>query len=112
MKALYPRLRHRVTIERPAVTKDAIGAQTLAWQVVATDVPAEVAPVSARELVAANERWSEVVARIVIRWRDDIDATMRVRHGDDVYEVAGVLPDHMSGRHWITLPVRRGVVVN
>lgn len=34
---------------------------------------------------------------------------MRITHRGKVYNIAGVLPDNMSGLEYITLPVSEGV---
>jgi SPP1 family predicted phage head-tail adaptor len=103
------RLRHRVRIERPVEGRDANGLRTgPTWELVAR-VWAEVRPLSARDFAAAEAPGSKVVARITIRARTDVDATMRVVHGQAVYAITGVLPDPDSGREYMTLPVTAGV---
>lgn len=103
------KLRHRVTIERPGSTQDPnTGEMIPGWAPVAT-VWASVEPLSAREFIAAQAGQSEISARIKIRHRDGINATMRVVHRGQVYNIEGVLPDPESGRHYITLPVSEGV---
>jgi SPP1 family predicted phage head-tail adaptor len=103
------RLRHRIDIDERTLVEDPMGGSSLTWAPFATAVPAEVAPLSAREFLSANQTHGEVTARITIRWMDGLDATMRIRHGDTVYNIAGVLPDAKSGREHITLPVTAGV---
>lgn len=103
------RLRHRIRIERPVEGRDANGLRTgPSWALVAP-VWAEIKPLSARDFVAAQAAGSKVVARITLRARDDVDATMRVVHGQTIYSIAGVLPDPDSGREFMTLPVTAGV---
>lgn len=102
------RLRHRIDIDKRELVQDPMGGETLTWVPFATGIPAEVAPLSAREFLSANQVHGEVTARITIRWMDGLDATMRVRHGSMVYNIAGVLPDAKSGRDHITLPVSAG----
>ena len=103
------RLRRRVDIDRQVLTQDPMGGQTITWSPWATNVPAEIAPLSAREFLAANQVHGEVTARITIRWRAGLEPTMRIRHGTDIYNIAGVLPDAKSGRSHITILVTRGV---
>lgn len=103
------RLRHRIDIDQRKLVEDPMGGSTLAWVPFAQSVPAEVAPLSAREFLAASGVHGEVTARITIRWMAGLDPTMRIRHGDTVYNIAGVLPDAKSGREHITLPVTAGV---
>lgn len=102
-------LRHRVTLQRNAITQDPkTGAMVSTWNDVA-DVWAQVAPLSGREYLAAQATQSEVQARIVIRYRDDVDAAMRVMHGTRIYEIKAVLPDADSGREHLTLMCGEGV---
>ena len=102
-------LRHRVTIQQPVSAQNpTTGAETVTWQYFA-QVWASVEPVSVREFVAAKSGQSEVMARIVIRYRPGIDATMRILFRGAVYNIEGVLPDPKSGREYITLPVSMGV---
>ncbi len=103
------KLRHQVRIERPARVQDPdTGAMVPGWELVAT-VWARIEPLSAREFIAAQASQSKVSGRITIRYRDGLDASMRVRHGSRVYNIEGVLPDNRSGREHLTLPYSEGV---
>lgn len=103
------RLRHRVSIQRRVETDDPVAGRRSTWVDVATDVPAGIEPLSVREFASANQVHGQLQARIVMRWRDDIDPTMRIVHGEVIYDIAGVLPDAKSGREHITIPVIAGV---
>lgn len=99
------RLRHRVTIEEPITELDSDGAQVDAWVPFGDGraLPAEISPLSARELIAAQAVHSKATTRIRLRYRPGITASMRVRHRDMVYEIEGVIPDPDSGRRFVTL---------
>lgn len=102
------RLRHRVTIQQPVHTQDPdTGAMTTTWADVA-EVAAEVAPMSVREFIASAAMQSQVTARITIRYRPGIDASMRVVHKDRIYNIQGVLSDPESGLEYLTLPCSEG----
>lgn len=103
------RLRHRITIERPLYTQDTAGAGIVQWVTHADRVPADVSPLSAREFLAAQQVQSQVVARITIRYQAGLDASMRIRHRGEIYNIAGVLADKDSGIGYLTLPVTAGV---
>ena len=105
------RLRHRVLFQRQVQSQDPVtGEVTVAWaDAFGGPVWAAVEPLSAREFVASQEPQSKVVARITIRYRDGVDATMRAIHRGRVYNVAGVLEDLDSGREYLTVPVSEGV---
>lgn len=103
------RLRHRVTIEQPTTTQDPnTGEQVPGWAAVAT-VWASVEPLSAREFIAAGAGQSSVSARVMMRYRSDVTAGMRLTYRGKVYNIKGVLPDPESGLEWLTLPVSQGV---
>ena len=105
-------LRHRVAIQQPTETQSATtGEITVAWATVSgmESLAAEIVPLSAKEFLSAQATQSEIVARIVIRYRTGITAKMRVNHNGTIYNIRGVLPDPDSGREWLTLPVSEGV---
>lgn len=107
------RLRHRVKIQSKTETQDSNGDIEISWATVAS-VWAAIEPLSAREFIAASANQSQVVARIIIRYREDVTALMRIVHSrpgksDVIYGIAGVLPDMDSGLEWLTLPVTTGV---
>lgn len=77
------------------------------WNEFAT-VWASIEPLSAREFLNNNQVVAPAEARVTIRWMDGIDPTMRIRYGDRIYNIMGVLEDNKTGRDWITLPVSRG----
>lgn len=110
MTTIAYRLRHRIRIERPGYTQDPVtGEMTQGWELVADKVPAAIEPLSAREFIAAQAVQSAVTARIVIRRRDGVDATMRIIHRGKIYNIHGVLPDPKSGLEYVTLPCSEGV---
>lgn len=103
------RLRHRVTIQRQTQTQNPLtGELTVTWTNVAT-VWAAVEPISAREFVVSQEPNARVTARATIRYRDGIDASMRLVHRGRNYNIHGVLEDLDSGREYLTLPLSEGV---
>lgn len=117
-------LRHRVRIERlvpltdsngDALQDAASGELLRAWQSVA-EVWAAIRPVSVREFVQSQALQSEVTARIVVRWRADLEelSGLRLVHlrsdaAPAYYNPAGALPDLDSGREYITVPCSRGL---
>lgn len=102
------RLRHRVAIQRRVLAQDTSGNTTHTWANIAT-VWAAIEPLSTREFIAAQSVQSEVTARIVIRYRANIDASMRIVHKDKIYNIHGILADKDSGLEYLTLPVSEGV---
>lgn len=110
MKTLDPsKLRHPVEIQKRTPVQDSsTGEITHAWTKLAATW-ASVEPLSAREFIAAQAGQSQITARIVIRYRDDVDATMRILFRGKIYNIHGVLPDADSGLEYLTLPVSEGV---
>lgn len=104
-------LRQRIALEQQVQTQDQdTGDIAVSWALVA-EVWANVQPLSAREFIAAQAVQSQVSTKIIIRWRDGITAAMRARDLSTgaLYNIAGVLPDNVSGREWITLVCSAGV---
>lgn len=116
------RLRHRVRIEQlenlldsngEAIQDENTGEVARAWVEVAT-VWAAIEPVSGREFIQSQATQSQITARIVIRFREGINAAMRLVHvrrnmADVIYNIHALLADKESGLEYITMPVSTGV---
>lgn len=100
-------LRHRITIEAPEVIDGPYREEV--WKVYRENVAAKVTFLSAKELVASGAEVSKVSARIQMRYDKNINAKMRIRFRDEVYEIEGVMPDNESGLQWLTLSVTKGL---
>lgn len=101
------RLRHRIDIERREDVQDpTTGASSPRWVVQYARIPAEVAPLSAREFITAQAMQSQISGRITIRYLPGITAKHRIKHGAQYYDIGGPpLPDKESGREYLTLLV-------
>lgn len=105
------RLRHKVQIQYPATTQNPnTGEMEVVWTNLVS-VWASVEPASGREFIAAGAEQSEVKGKIIMRKRDDVNATMRIVYRGLVYQILGVLNDPLSGLEYMTLPVSEGVRV-
>ncbi len=102
------KLRHRVLIQQQVTTRDGDGVEQTAWIEVAT-VWASVEPLSAREFIQSGQTQSAVTARITMRHRDGLLPSMRLIHRGEIFNIAGLLPDKVSGLEYITIPVSAGV---
>lgn len=105
-------MRHWLTFEQLVEDMDSDGSTVEAWVPafdISTTMPAEVAPLSGRELIAANSVQSKVTHRIRIRYRDGITAKMRAVEREAFYNIEAVIPDQESGRRWLTLLCTSGV---
>lgn len=106
------KLRHRVSLQRNDFTQDPVtGAIKDGWTEYAK-VWASVEPLSARDLIAAQGVQSKVTARMVIRYRADIDPAHRIVHRGTVYRIEGILPDRDSGLEYVTVLVSAGTSID
>ncbi len=97
---LAPRLRHRVDIGAFKTVQDQTdGTQTESWVPAFSSVPAEITPLSGSELLSAAAAQSKATARIVIRAGLALVETMRIKHGDDLYNIVAVIDDPTFARH-------------
>lgn len=102
-------LRHKVQLQENQITQDPnTGEMVSAWVTVA-NLWAEIVPMSGREFLAASAEQSEVRGRIVIRYRDDVTAAMRIVYRGRYYNILAVLPDAESGKEHLSLMVAEGV---
>lgn len=88
-------LRHTVTIQQRSATIDAVGDVSDSWSTVIT-ARAEIRPLNARELFAAQATQSEVTHQVTVRYRAELAnpkaaATYRVLFGARVFDVHGVM---------------------
>lgn len=103
------KLKHYITLERPTYAQDQVtGAMEPKWEKVA-QVWADISPASAREFIAARAEQSEVLGKVVIRYRGDIDSRCRIRYRRRIYAILGVMPDNDSMREHMTMMVSEGV---
>lgn len=110
------KLRHRIRIEKyddvrdeaGEVVQDPVTGEVSQEWVLVDEVWAEIKPLSAREFIAAAATQSAITAHIVIRYRDGLDASMRITHKNKIYNPAGFLADKVSGLEYITIPVTEG----
>lgn len=98
--SLAHRLRHRVTIEQKTAGADAWGQPVETWETVATEVPAEVLPLSGREYIAAQAEQAGITTKITIRCMDGITAAMRITHEGAIYNIkTPPIPDRTLRRY-------------
>lgn len=104
-------LRHSVTIQSLQLElNDSDGEQSEDWvDAFPAPLPAQILPLSGRELIAAAATASKVSTRIVVRYRPGIVASMRAVHRGLAYNITAVVPDNRSGREWLTLLCESGV---
>jgi SPP1 family predicted phage head-tail adaptor len=102
-------LRHRVTIQQPGpAQQDDYGEITRSWVDFLVNEPASIEPLSVRDFITSQANTSVIVARIKIRYREGMNARMRILHGTRVYNPQGWLPDVETGREYLTAPCTEG----
>lgn len=101
-------LRHRLLIQRQVSSRDEDGIERIAWEDVAT-VWGAVEPLSAREFIQSGQQQAAITARVVIRYRADVQPSMRIIHRGQPLNIQGVLADKVSGLEYLTLPVSADV---
>jgi SPP1 family predicted phage head-tail adaptor len=102
-------LNRRITIQRHSEERDEIGQPIpggASWGDFVT-VSANVRYLNGTETLKSDAPVSVARASIRIRYRTDIDASMRVIHGDRVLEIRAVLPDE-TGREYVDLVCETG----
>lgn len=102
-------LNHRVEIQYPQITQNPTTGEMVATWTTLAMVWASVQFQSVREFRSAAAEQSEVRGYAVIRYRDDVDATMRIVHRRKYYGILGVMPDNDSGKEHLTLALAEGV---
>jgi len=91
-KLLVNRLNKRVTILRPPGPDDVDEyGQPLDDYVPVTTIWAAIEPLRGREYFSAMSEHAEVTTRIRIRYRDDVDRTMRVKYGEAEFEILHII---------------------
>ena len=85
------RLKERVSVQEPVASSDGQGGQQISWEVVAT-VWAEVSIVGngGRERETAQQTQAAAGYRVRMRYRADIDATMRLQWRDRTLAIHSV----------------------
>lgn len=96
-------LRHSIKVHQKTISRSATGAPTSKWAHILT-LYAQFTPLSVKDVITGQAAGTDITARAMIRYRDDIDHTMRIEHGGRMYEIVGEpLADNKSGREYLTL---------
>lgn len=97
------RLRHRIALYSVTETRNPRGGVVRTWAAFAENIPAEFTPLSAREFIVAQAGQTQIVARVRIRFRPEVEAKHRLLFRGAMYDIEGVLPDNESGLEYLTL---------
>ena len=88
------RLRHRVLIQRPDPTVDAMGQPVRGWSDVVCGWSASIEPLNGREYFRAQESQSETTVRMRLRYGSEISgitSDWRITHDSNVYDIQSII---------------------
>ncbi len=100
------RLRHLVDIQQKSVTRNTFGEEVVVWASFADDIWAAVEPIRGQEFIALRQQGSELSTRIRCRYVPGVTPSMRVRFGDEAYEIQEVISPHERDRELELLCVK------
>lgn len=107
--SLASELRHRVVIQVKGQNRNTDGYPTSVDWTEYKKLWAKVTHLSGKDLIAAQANQSKVVARLKLRYRKDINTTMRVVYKDQIYAIdSQALEDNNSGNEYITFLLSQG----
>jgi SPP1 family predicted phage head-tail adaptor len=98
-------LKHRITIQQPALTPDGAGGFAESWQNIATapSVYAAITPMAGGEQFKFSQLEATATHHITIRYRTDITPAMRLVDADGtVYSLVSVT-DQKGLKHYLEL---------
>lgn len=90
-------LKNRITIQQQIKTANAIDEDEISWTTFAT-VWADIQPDSGHQTYQAKQLNAEAQGRIKIRYRPNIDPTMRVLYGSRIFQILSVIQPQESKR--------------
>lgn len=105
------KLNRRVTIQQPAPGRDAGGQPSTAWANVDGGdgrAWADILYLNGRQYATSNAEASAATVSIRVRYRTDLNATMRIVYGATIFDILAVLPDE-EGRDHVDLACSTGV---
>lgn len=91
-------LNQRIRLQKFIGTQDSFGETNGTWTDIAT-VWADIRYLNGKEYLAAQREINKAAVSIRIRWRNDVEPTMRVLHGNAIYNIEAVLPDMQKRMH-------------
>ena len=85
---------HRITIQTPTKTKNALHEPVTTWANLASTptIWSRIEPVTGMEQLEANKLTATTTVRITIRPRSDLTSEMRIIHGATTYQIDYIEP--------------------
>lgn len=87
------KLRLRITIDDKISVQDETGDPIVTWIPWAENVPADLVSANGKEFAVANQILAQAQAAFLIPWIPGVLPTMRVRHGDAIWNIVALVPD-------------------
>lgn len=103
----YERLKQRIRIESKSVTRNELGEEVVAWELLA-ETWAEANPLRGSEFFAAAQLQDDQIVKFIIRHRAGVQETMRVMWRGEHYDITSVI-SVSGGLRIMELMTRRGV---
>lgn len=105
------RLDRKLTIQSQTTARNASSEAIATWSTLAT-VWGKRMPLRGAELYATNQVVAQAECKFRIRWRDDLDESMRVVDDGTTYGIQHIADpadadSKIRRRHWMDLTVRR-----
>lgn len=94
-------LNRRITLETLSTTSDGSGGVISTWNTLAT-VWAQVSPKSGTEKLHGDQLTPTITYDVTIRYRKDVDASMRVIYEGRTLRILGVI-DHAEQHRFLSL---------
>ena len=101
-------LKHKLVFQRPAKVQDPESGEMIPDWEDAFKAWCGIEYLSVREFITSNTEKVQISARLKTRFREDITPDMRALYRGKIFNIHGVLPDNMSARNYITMPVSEG----
>ena len=109
MNSLANELRHRITVQVMGLDRDVDNYPIPSTWADYKKLWAKVTHLSGKDLIAAQANQSKVVARLKLRYREDITTEMRIIYKDKVYGIdSQALEDANTGYEYVTFLLSQG----
>ena len=84
------RLRHRIELQQAVESRDNTGGVTRVWSTIVTRW-GDIIPLRGQEKFDAAQTESKTTVKIRIRYHSTIDTTWRIKWGDRIYNINGIV---------------------
>ena len=109
MNSLANELRHRITVQAMGPDRDEDNYPIDPIWTEYKKLWAKVTHLSGKDLIAAQANQSKVVARLKLRYREDITTEMRIIYKDKIYGIdSQALEDTNTGYEYVTFLLSQG----